>query len=115
MSFPRAIPDVDVDALVDRLDLETKVRLLSGADVWVTQPVPEIGLRSMTVSDGPVGVRGPNEDERDTSVALPSPSGLAASTPRARSSRACTGTPPASSCWTRRRRTAASASDLVRA
>jgi hypothetical protein len=48
----------DLDALVDWLDLDTKVRLLSGAGDWTTQAVPEIGLDGVTFSDGPVGVRG---------------------------------------------------------
>ena len=58
MSSPRALSDADLDALIGKLDLETKVRLLSGAGAWTTEAVPEIGLRTMTVSDGPVGVRG---------------------------------------------------------
>jgi beta-glucosidase len=69
----------DLDALVDRLDLETKIRLLSGDGPWTTVAVPEIGLGRIAVSDGPIGVRGITEDERETSAALPSPSGLAAS------------------------------------
>ncbi|MGY1808633.1 beta-glucosidase [Blastococcus sp. SYSU D00669] len=69
----------DLEALLGKLDLETKVRLLSGAGVWTTQPVPEIGLRSMTVSDGPIGVRGGTDTELDPSAALPSSSAMAAS------------------------------------
>jgi beta-glucosidase len=68
-----------LDALTAKLDLETKVRLLSGASVWTTQAVPGIGLRSMTVSDGPVGVRGGTDSELDPSAAFPSGSAMAAS------------------------------------
>ncbi|WP_448628345.1 glycoside hydrolase family 3 C-terminal domain-containing protein [Geodermatophilus sp. URMC 64] len=71
--------DLDLDGLVGKLDLETKVRLLSGAGVWTTQAVPGIGLRSMTVSDGPIGVRGGTDTELDPSAALPSSSAMAAS------------------------------------
>jgi beta-glucosidase len=71
--------DADLAALVGKLDLETKVRLLSGASVWTTQPAPEIGLRSMTLSDGPVGVRGGTDSELDPSAAFPTGSAMAAS------------------------------------
>ena len=67
-----------LDGLVARLDLETKVRLLSGSGPWTLQPVPEIGLRSITVSDGPVGVRGGTDTELDPSAAFPSGSAMSA-------------------------------------
>ncbi|WP_109523883.1 MULTISPECIES: beta-glucosidase family protein [Nocardia] len=65
-------------ALVGKLDLAQKVRLLTGADIWSTPEEPAIGLRSMTLSDGPSGVRGPVWDERDPSLNLPSATALAA-------------------------------------
>jgi beta-glucosidase len=65
--------------LLDKLTLEQKVAFVQGADFWTTVPLPEIGLRAMTLSDGPAGVRGPRWDERDPSVNLPSGSALAAS------------------------------------
>ena len=68
-----------IDALVAALDLETKVRLLTGEDFWTTKEVPEIGLRAMTLSDGPSGVRGPVWDERSPSLNLPSATALASS------------------------------------
>ncbi|WP_405533886.1 glycoside hydrolase family 3 C-terminal domain-containing protein [Streptomyces sp. NBC_00075] len=70
--------DPTLDDLVRKLDLETKLRLISGAGAWATQACEEIGLRPISVSDGPVGIRGPVEDERDWSANLPSSSGLAA-------------------------------------
>ncbi|MFI9832768.1 beta-glucosidase [Streptomyces sp. NPDC051913] len=70
--------DPTLDDLVRKLDLETKLRLISGAGAWATQACEEIGLRPISVSDGPVGVRGPVEDERDWSANLPSSSALAA-------------------------------------
>lgn len=72
------ISDAVLAELVDRLDLETKVRLVSGAGFWATAAVPEIGLRPVTVSDGPIGVRGLRFAEDDHSAALPSPSAMAA-------------------------------------
>jgi beta-glucosidase len=70
--------DAELDALVGKLDLETKVRLLSGAGAWTLEEAPEIGLRTLTVSDGPVGVRGGTDTELEPSAALPSGSGMAA-------------------------------------
>ena len=67
-----------LSALVEKLDLETKVRLLSGAGAWTLEEVPEIGLRTLTVSDGPVGVRGGVDTELEPSAALPSGSAMAA-------------------------------------
>lgn len=67
-----------VEEALAALSLEQKVRLLTGADVWSTHPEPAIGLRRIVVSDGPVGVRGEQWDERDPSVCLPSPTALAA-------------------------------------
>jgi beta-glucosidase len=65
--------------LLERLTVEQKAALVQGADFWTTIPIPEIGLRAMTLSDGPAGVRGPRWDERDPSLNLPSGSALAAS------------------------------------
>ncbi|GAB3972133.1 glycoside hydrolase family 3 C-terminal domain-containing protein [Actinoallomurus acanthiterrae] len=67
-----------LDALVAELDLEQKVRLLTGGTFWGTHAEPAVGLRSMLMSDGPSGVRGEHWDERDPSLSLPSASALAA-------------------------------------
>lgn len=68
-----------MDHLVSQLSLEQKVRLVSGADDWSTQPEPAIGLGRIVVSDGPAGVRGVKVwDEQDPSVSLPSGSAMAA-------------------------------------
>jgi beta-glucosidase len=64
--------------LLATLDLEDKVRLLTGADNWSTCPLPAIGLRPMVMSDGPAGVRGQTMDERHPSASLPCPSALGA-------------------------------------
>jgi beta-glucosidase len=67
-----------VEAALAQLDLETKVAMLSGQDVWSLPPVPAIGLASIVMSDGPVGVRGTQWSAGDPSIALPSPTALAA-------------------------------------
>jgi beta-glucosidase len=73
---------VDTEALLDSrirtLTLEQKVRLLTGADWWTLPPEPAVGLRRLTLSDGPVGVRGTAHDDTDPSANLPSASAIAA-------------------------------------
>ncbi|WP_200809023.1 glycoside hydrolase family 3 protein [Demequina sp. NBRC 110051] len=64
--------------LVGRLPLARKVELVTGATMWRLIALPELGMRSVSFSDGPVGVRGLGEVEGETSVLLPTPSGIAA-------------------------------------
>lgn len=64
--------------LVAKLTLEEKVSLLTGLDNNYTVAMPKIGLRSILMSNGPAGVRGPSWDERETSINLPAPINLAA-------------------------------------
>lgn len=71
--------DSFLDDLIDKLDLQQKVQLLTGRDFWTTWPIESIGLRSMLVSDGPSGVRGEAWDERDPSLNLPSATCLSSS------------------------------------
>ena len=68
----------DVEHLLKQLDLEEKVSLLAGQDFWSLPPIDRIGLRSLVMSDGPIGVRGTGWAPDDPSVALPSPTALAA-------------------------------------
>ncbi|MEU8438446.1 glycoside hydrolase family 3 N-terminal domain-containing protein, partial [Streptomyces sp. NPDC029216] len=67
-----------VEAALDKLDLDAKTGLLAGRDMWSLPALPEIGLRSLVMSDGPIGVRGVRWSADDPSVALPSPTALAA-------------------------------------
>ncbi|MGQ4385896.1 glycoside hydrolase family 3 protein [Streptomyces sp. SAS_270] len=67
-----------VEAALGKLDLDAKARLLSGQDVWSLPALPEIGLKSLVMSDGPIGVRGVHWTADDPSIALPSPTALAA-------------------------------------
>ncbi|MEU6138931.1 glycoside hydrolase family 3 C-terminal domain-containing protein [Streptomyces sp. NPDC047081] len=67
-----------VDAALGKLDLAAKTRLLAGQDMWSLPELPEIGLRSIVMSDGPIGVRGVRWTADDPSIALPSPTALAA-------------------------------------
>ncbi|WP_060903014.1 beta-glucosidase [Streptomyces europaeiscabiei] len=67
-----------VEKALAELDLDAKTRLLSGQDMWTLPALPEIGLDSLVMSDGPIGVRGVRWTVDDPSVALPSPTALAA-------------------------------------
>jgi beta-glucosidase len=65
-------------ALVARLTLERKCALLTGRDFWSLRALPEIGLWPITLSDGPVGVRGPAWESSEPSALLPNPGSIAA-------------------------------------
>ena len=67
-----------VEAALAGLDLDAKARLLAGQDMWTLPALPEIGLDSLVMSDGPIGVRGVRWSADDPSIALPSPTALAA-------------------------------------
>ncbi|MEV8015435.1 glycoside hydrolase family 3 C-terminal domain-containing protein [Streptomyces sp. NPDC086554] len=67
-----------VETALGTLDLDAKARLLGGRDMWSLHPLPEIGLKSLVMSDGPIGVRGIRWTADDPSIALPSPTALAA-------------------------------------
>jgi beta-glucosidase len=74
-----AAQEAAVEEALGRLELEAKVALLSGQDVWSLPADASIGLESVVMSDGPVGVRGTQWSASDPSIALPSPTALAAS------------------------------------
>ncbi|QMU75594.1 beta-glucosidase [Streptacidiphilus sp. PB12-B1b] len=65
------------DALA-KLDLAAKAALLAGADMWSLPANPDIGLGRLVMSDGPAGVRGESWSPDDPSIAVPSPTALAA-------------------------------------
>ena len=60
---PLAHPDV-----IGRLTLEQKASLVSGADFWHTQGVPDAGIGSVMVTDGPHGLR--KQGEQSDAVGL---------------------------------------------
>ncbi|MBM9509630.1 glycoside hydrolase family 3 protein [Actinacidiphila acididurans] len=67
-----------VEVALGTLDPAAKARLLGGQDMWSLPALGAIGLASLVMSDGPVGVRGRHWTAADPSVALPSPTALAA-------------------------------------
>jgi len=78
LSVQNPAQEAAVQAALASLSLAAKVRILSGQDVWTLPALPEIGLASIVMSDGPVGVRGTTWSAQDPSIALPSPTALAA-------------------------------------
>ncbi|MDF2560279.1 MAG: beta-glucosidase [Microbacterium sp.] len=77
-AIEHADAEAEVDALMARLPLPAKVRLLTAATTWRLHGDTTIGLSPIVVSDGPAGVRGEVWDEREPSISLPSGTCLAA-------------------------------------
>jgi beta-glucosidase len=59
-----------IGELITALTLEEQIRLLAGRDYWHTEPIERLGIASMHLSDGPVGVRGARS-VGSTSVSFP--------------------------------------------
>ncbi|KAH8830267.1 glycoside hydrolase family 3 protein [Flagelloscypha sp. PMI_526] len=56
---PPLLPaDFDIEQVLAQIPLNDKIKLLAGQGWWHTEPVPEVGIPSMRMSDGPNGVRG---------------------------------------------------------
>ncbi|MGW1085731.1 beta-glucosidase [Streptomyces sp. NPDC002596] len=75
---PDEAREAAVEAALAALGLDDKARLLAGQDMWSLPALPAVGLGSLVMSDGPIGVRGVRWTAEDPSVALPSPTALAA-------------------------------------
>ncbi|WP_235940723.1 beta-glucosidase family protein [Paramicrobacterium fandaimingii] len=69
--------DAELRQRLRAVPLEQRIRLLTGATPWALHEVAELDLGAIVVSDGPIGVRGVDE-ELTPSAQLPSPSALAA-------------------------------------
>ncbi|MFI1356434.1 beta-glucosidase [Streptomyces sp. NPDC020898] len=78
MSRPALPDDTELSDRIRTLDLESKVRLLTGTNLWRLPAEPRLGLSAVTMSDGPQGVRGTGEDPAETGLLAPAPSALAA-------------------------------------
>ncbi|MFJ6459705.1 beta-glucosidase [Streptomyces sp. NPDC091387] len=77
-THPEAAREAAAETALAALGLDDKARLLAGQDMWSLPALPAVGLRSLVMSDGPIGVRGVSWSADDPSVALPSPTALAA-------------------------------------
>ncbi|VDC07331.1 unnamed protein product [Peniophora sp. CBMAI 1063] len=69
----------DVEATLAKLTMPQKIRLLAGLGWWHTEPVPEAGVPSMRMSDGPNGVRGTRFFNGVPSNCFPASTGLGSS------------------------------------
>src|SRR5882757_9597399 len=67
-----------IEQALSALDLESKISMITAQDMWSLPEIPAIGLQSIVMSDGPIGVRGTEWTAEDPSIALPSPTALAA-------------------------------------
>jgi len=68
----------DAASLLERLTLEEKAALCAGASMWLTTPVPRLGIPALKLSDGPIGVRGGSFVGGPTSACFPNASALGA-------------------------------------
>ncbi len=77
MSTDHQGTEIRVENLLAQMTLEEKVALLSGKNAWQTVPIERLGVPSLTMTDGPHGVRanrtGP---ERQHSPATSFPTGV---------------------------------------
>src|SRR5437868_10319767 len=55
---PTTMSSTSYDGLIARLDLPSKVRLLTGASMFTLAPEASVDLAEVRLSDGPTGVRG---------------------------------------------------------
>jgi beta-glucosidase len=60
-----------IDETLAALTLEEKVALLAGEDVWSTVAIERLGIPSITLADGPNGIRGSDEHHGPRSVSVP--------------------------------------------
>ena len=54
--------EAQIERLIAELTLYEKVSLLSGTDAWHTVAIDRLGIRSLTMTDGPHGVRASNQE-----------------------------------------------------
>ncbi|GEQ67195.1 hypothetical protein JCM33374_g859 [Metschnikowia sp. JCM 33374] len=72
------MPHLDIDNLLQNLTLTEKISLLAGLDSWSTVPIERLGIPSVTVSDGPNGIRGTRFLDAVPSNCFPCGTGMAA-------------------------------------
>ncbi len=73
---------LNIDETISAMSLDEKLSILTGQDAWSTVPVDRLGVDSVTVSDGPHGLRKVKQDKpvlvQYEAVAFPTYSALAA-------------------------------------
>ncbi len=67
-----------IEALLGKMSLKEKVSLLAGKNAWQTVDIPHLGISSITMTDGPHGVRANDKDDyRLQGPATAFPTGIA--------------------------------------
>lgn len=59
---------MQINRIVDELDIEEKIALVSGADNWHTMPIPRLNIPSIMMADGPHGLRKEKDESKPISV-----------------------------------------------
>ncbi|MEE4361430.1 MAG: glycoside hydrolase family 3 C-terminal domain-containing protein [Pseudomonadales bacterium] len=68
-----------IEALVERMTTDEKVRMAAGSGLWYSSPVERLGIPALKMSDGPNGVRGDGSVPGMSATGFPSGTALAAS------------------------------------
>ena len=78
--------EMDIARIIAHLTLSQKIALVEGHDSWHTFAVPENGIRALTLTDGPHGLRmardaqgGFDVDDNEESTAFPTSATVASS------------------------------------
>ena len=61
----------DIESIIQKMTLEEKAALCTGAGPWATTAIPRLGVPEFIVSDGPHGVRRPMETDKIGSHSYP--------------------------------------------
>ncbi|KAK4118553.1 glycoside hydrolase family 3 protein [Parathielavia appendiculata] len=69
---------IDRDAILQSLTLDEKISLLAGANFWETVGIPDKGVPSIKMTDGPNGCRGADIDGNTKAACFPAASSVAA-------------------------------------
>ncbi|EIN10508.1 glycoside hydrolase family 3 protein [Punctularia strigosozonata HHB-11173 SS5] len=71
--------DFDIEDVIAKTPMSDKIKLLAGLGWWHTHPVPNVGIPSIRMSDGPNGVRGTRFFNGVPASCFPSSTGLGSS------------------------------------